>query len=692
MMGGKKGQVAIFIIIGIIILFSAGTYFYLKGQIGEAFFLKRAEVPLNQYVDECIDFVASEAITIMGQRGGYIYLPDYVKYDPFATIPGLSGLGMGVTAMWYHSGLNQEPMDDEFIYVMEDQINSYVDYNLFRCLAGFEGFTEFEVTVMGPPVTSTTIGEDDVTVEVQLPLEVKNLEEDKITKVDTFGTILPYKVRQAWELARDILKAENKIPFIERKVIDLMTLDDDGKFSSVPVSGIEFQCSPKMWLVPKVKQRLQRLLENNIPFIRVLGTDIPDYRDYSEDDCKLPEPLTIEGALAWKSDPPSNLCYFKSHYEWNVSNDETYPGMKVGFTYSRNWPVDMVVEPSDGMVLKSGNQKGTQFLSWLCLQIYKFAYDLQFPLMVTVTSDEIGYRPFTFNYGLEVTIRKNYPDRTTQGTGVRRSRQWTTNDEFCEDDFHNKLATIRVWNSRTKQPVKGVRVKYTCGKFSCNAGTTDWRRGEYIGASGAIIEKQLPYCVSALLTAEDPACDNYFSPECSYDPKTVFFSNSKRNPEDRVADIYLEPLKRIVDYEVRVMRTSGLQWARMLSAARGEAALITISNKNKTFTTSVIYTPTNEEMFALPIDMPGNIDDVYDVEIYIIKGLASNNADDFAFLGGYKAEWDVKWTLLKNAKKIIFTAAEQYPIPEDEEEQFQFLMNLEEYSKNVTEVYPIRLE
>jgi len=77
---GKKAQLTIFLIIGIILLFSSAIVFYIKGEVIEdtAAVLPQIErvplelQPLKTFVENCIRDVATDAIKKLGLYGGYI--------------------------------------------------------------------------------------------------------------------------------------------------------------------------------------------------------------------------------------------------------------------------------------------------------------------------------------------------------------------------------------------------------------------------------------------------------------------------------------------------------------------------------------------------------------------------------------------------------------------------------------------
>ena len=79
----RKGQITLFIIIGIVILISTALFFMLKSKItreeiapGVSMIVEElpsAFLPVQPFIEKCIEKTAKQGLVILGQRGGYIY-------------------------------------------------------------------------------------------------------------------------------------------------------------------------------------------------------------------------------------------------------------------------------------------------------------------------------------------------------------------------------------------------------------------------------------------------------------------------------------------------------------------------------------------------------------------------------------------------------------------------------------------
>src|SRR3989344_3975401 len=85
----KRGQVTVFIIVGILILAVAGSYFYLRNEVFEADTPVTEATTLDSvqlYVEGCLDKVANEGLKLIGQQGGYYKFQEIgVPFTHFST-------------------------------------------------------------------------------------------------------------------------------------------------------------------------------------------------------------------------------------------------------------------------------------------------------------------------------------------------------------------------------------------------------------------------------------------------------------------------------------------------------------------------------------------------------------------------------------------------------------------------------
>jgi len=86
----KKSQIAIFIILGVVILLGIGLLYYVRGKVikkeiigdvKEAQDLNEMADSVKTYLVSCLNDVASNAVDLMGKQSGYIYTNNWGLYD-----------------------------------------------------------------------------------------------------------------------------------------------------------------------------------------------------------------------------------------------------------------------------------------------------------------------------------------------------------------------------------------------------------------------------------------------------------------------------------------------------------------------------------------------------------------------------------------------------------------------------------
>lgn len=121
----KRGQVTLFIVIGLIILGVVGFLILLSSEKSPQ------EIPvvletsaITSYVEECLYSTTEKAILENGISGGYFLLPEHSTTDFFENVP--------------YFDLQSFPSDE----IIADEVGKYVDVMLDFCLDDFEVFGE----------------------------------------------------------------------------------------------------------------------------------------------------------------------------------------------------------------------------------------------------------------------------------------------------------------------------------------------------------------------------------------------------------------------------------------------------------------------------------------------------------------------------------------------------------------------
>jgi len=626
----KKSQITVFIIIGIILLFSVAIYLYFKNiSVEKPAVAAYYVTPVEEFTTKCISGLAEEAIILAGQNGGYVYLPDQIARNPYAYIAATTYSPIK-TALWYFNGRSIIPSEE---YIAAD-IGKYIDNNIRLCTENYTSFNDYEITVLSNPKTTVSLNENDVFVKTEYKLKVVNIKNNTQTNIENFKATVPIRLKKAYELARDIMDAENRVTYFEDMTIDLISLDED-----IPDTGFEFTCSQKTWQVQKVKKKLQRLLSVNIPYVRVGETSYTPFPNWAGQD-------------SWD--------YEQNHYIWNVTQGKkNYKDLEVGFRYDEKWPFKFYARPSSNGIMKSNAMQGQQYLSWFCMHLWHFTYDAKYPVMVTIADNTNEQKPFIFNFGFEVSVNHNYPDRTNFAFTIMEPTDVENTEEYCSN-ARTEIG-IMTKDNVTDEDIVGANLTFTCGRSSCYIGETDWLG---YGAAAGII-KNFPYCTNGIVKA---TAENY-------EDSQIFVATGF----PKTKTIYMNPVKKF-DFEVvkhlTPDPTNPLMYSNEIPLARDESALIMIKlkdTKNERYATYPVPELDGEKQL---LELYAKKDFIYNIEIYLVKG--------DKIIGGYSGIWTAPWSVLENSNKIKFHVVQKTPEIGDDEEGYAFIAGLSSYSNYVS--------
>ncbi len=169
----KKGQVTIFVLIGILVLLIVGFIFVANKMTVEQGIeestqqtVAKAKEPLEEYIDVCLQSVVENGLLTIGLQGGYYSVPLNRFTTIYTDVP-----------YYYDDGdVSLVPSMDD----VEDSLSQYITNNLMNCLGGFETFREMGYTIeTGLMVVDTSIMEDSVSVVLDYPVTLKSETEVK---------------------------------------------------------------------------------------------------------------------------------------------------------------------------------------------------------------------------------------------------------------------------------------------------------------------------------------------------------------------------------------------------------------------------------------------------------------------------------------------------------------------------------
>lgn len=636
----KRGQITVFIIIGIVILLLIAIVFFFRREgalPGPKTPISQKLGPVETYIQSCVDELGNNAVIQMGQKGGYVYPPKEIEPYPAANIIE-DRLGMLRVPLWYYDDTSYMPSLAE----MEYQIQLYLNNSIKKCLKDFEPLkNEYQITETGDPSFRVTIADQDVVIETEYPLNIVIKAKNEESKINKFSTIIPVRLKHVYSLAKAIFETENRKNFLENMTLQLMTMNPD-----VPFTGMEFRCTSRMWNVLSVKEEILNSVNKNIQRVRFKNTKYPPFLEAESEYKKFSglklDPKTGSILNMPNRNPPADL-YEYAHFFFDVTSDN-YKDLAVSTIFYRDWPMGLNAKPNDGGLLKSEKMNQLGILKFLCIEVWHFIYDVSFNVEFAVRDYEsFGGKGYVFKFGMPVIISNNKPMKLP--LSERDFKNTVLGGEVC-----SKLSTtpieIRAYDKVTREELSRVNISYECLNYYCPLGMTK----ADVGVNR--LRTNLPSsCANPKLTAE----------RADYMPGEIFSGSSGK------VMIPMVPLKKF-KFNVTKILSINQEEAELLP---DEAVMIQLKNKNYDYEQNIVYPDITE----------GNLSELnlvydsttYEMDIFISKG---EN-----YVGGWTGNWTVSAIDLYDNNFVKFKVYEKIPYPSNDEDIIEMLSEVANESK-----------
>jgi hypothetical protein len=612
----KRGQVTLFIIIGIIIVLVAIMGIAFRHQIARTIgrlFFPEAE-PLRVFVERCIDINAEGAVELAAQQGGYVVVPERLaqSFDGYLPPPP-SPLKV---PMWWYKGTSYVPSVEE----VELQLAEYVQDNLEICLNDFDAFAQYDVIEQGNLTVEADVHEEDVRFLIKYPLLVKPKEANNTIQLNEFYRIVEKPIGKLHELAAKIMEIENEEGIIENITMDIIAIADGaGDSAYFPYEGFDIRCGRgKVWseqfqLIPD----LQNLLHYNLNYIVFRGTNYVD----------------------------SGYDYFNKQYAFRVS-EKNHPDVRVNILYNENWGMELDVQPSKGDIVEGYPMKIP--LLGACVKIYHHRYDIEYPIMFQLTDLEHN---LVFNFATPIIIEKNLPKRYVSSF-VQRFEYSVSDEEYCADRVQERTLIVR--DAVSGDAIENVSLTYECVSFSCNLGKTEIPTFDGIPIYGSTpsLTTRLPVCLNGFLTA---------SKEGYRENVMQYTSGPGAGSPPAIELIPLKSLKLLT----RVVEITPDNKVSVRGLEDDESVAIFLINEEEGFDETFFY-PTNRFYKSFDV-IYKDLD--YDLDAKLIK-------NDNVVGGLFLQNWTVTRNTLSAANEIVVNVISSSEPPETLDEFAQYFKDV----------------
>ena len=200
----KRGQIAIFIIIGLLGLAAVGLVIFFSGDESVTPVDQEVASDLQMYVDTCLETVSEDAVFSIAKSGGS-YAPDVpVVYKG----EGLNSLAWYETVYGYHVlVLTVEDMEEELETRISAELEGCVDLTAYL-EKGYEAQAE-------SAVVDVEIGLRTVDISADYPISVSS--DDASKSLDSFSATLNIPLRAHYLAAVDIANSEAASGFFDKE-------------------------------------------------------------------------------------------------------------------------------------------------------------------------------------------------------------------------------------------------------------------------------------------------------------------------------------------------------------------------------------------------------------------------------------------------------------------------------------------
>lgn len=508
----KRGQITLFIIIGVVILLAVFGFLYIRG-----YFVERAVTeeiptvtriplefePIRLYTQDCLKSIATEGVKILGEQGGYLYFDEFginrgssqpTEADAFEFAPES---GLYVPYWWYLKApnncggnclfnslrppLHRMAANDRSV---EGQLDTYIEKEILACIDNYNSFKlqGYSITPVGEIKSISRVTAYGISLYLEYPLNVGL--GDKSAKITDYSSTINLNLNRMYELATYITNMQIKYKFLEKQMLDLITAYS-GLDSNLlpPMADSTFSTSPSIiWIKTNVKQRIEEILMTYVSALQIYDT--ANFRK------------------RYVSDRMQSLIYEAAELPIaNVSREpKPFSDLSVTFDYLGWWPIYFNVN-SQGEIIK-----GTSVINDLAEFFslggtrYKTVYDLSYPVSVEIRDpNAFNGAGYIFRFGLESNFRNNAPiNEKFQGFEGATIFQPSL---FC--DYNQRSSgniSIKTVDAITGKPIPDVTIGFKCGEESCAMGVTN--------ANGSLVTK-FPLCFGGLLIMRHI---DYFAP------------------------------------------------------------------------------------------------------------------------------------------------------------------------------------
>ncbi len=196
----KRGQITVFIVLGIVIVILASTFIFIRNSAieedkGEIVF--DSSDPVKVYIENCLESKMDDVIRLVAFQGGHYKANGYSFNKDFDI-----NLSAEIPYYYYDSidlSTNLTTIESELALGIKDAIEYCVDFSPFT----------YPVTAeVDRAMVETSINVKSVDSEIELPVEIER--QDGITSITGFSVSMPSNIYTLYNAAKEINEEQKK--------------------------------------------------------------------------------------------------------------------------------------------------------------------------------------------------------------------------------------------------------------------------------------------------------------------------------------------------------------------------------------------------------------------------------------------------------------------------------------------------
>jgi len=201
----KRGQVTLYVILGIVIVATTLIVLYLKTNVflfNPSYEDLEGELAdIRDHAIQCLKGVSDDPLRTIGLQGGYLATPDgtYRLYNDTQ-----------VSYLCYNMEDTSRCMNRMLTKLtMEEELQNNLDYLLRNCLnvQGFKKFGGFDI-FEGDWKTDVDIRENDVVVKLDYPVTLRSKRSDVEVSMSGVSTRFGYPLGYLYDISQDVVNTE----------------------------------------------------------------------------------------------------------------------------------------------------------------------------------------------------------------------------------------------------------------------------------------------------------------------------------------------------------------------------------------------------------------------------------------------------------------------------------------------------